>query len=292
MPEPLWFRQYPLTVPFIAGVLLGRWVRLQMPRMGTICIDNAPPAAVLKLPDAVPVRLRKVLGSIVVLPQSLVISHWVFGTDAARDTYKELLGPVFDRWIAPRSRVVLPKPRQRGTTQGLPAQFAFVGRLSRFKGIPLMLDTWEKIAEARSDATLHIAGIGEMEEEVVEWARSRPEVTVEIDVTRERVFEILSRCGTHFQLSMPRKRGGEQVGSANLEAFSMGLRLVVTSETGISEWLKTLGHVVVQPSISSENLANLILRELEQPWSPPAASFYGEDGLAYQHRILLEKLRL
>lgn len=290
LPEPLWFRQYPLTVPFIAGVLLGHLARLQKPKLGTICIDNAPASEVLKLPSLVPAKLRKVLGTIVMLPQSLLLSYWIFGTDAARNTYKALLGPIFDRRVAPKSQLILPKPRQRGVTEGKPTQFAFIGRLNELKGVPLMLEAWDKIAEVRPDATLHIAGIGEMEDAVVVWARSRPEVKVEIDVSRERVFEILSQCGMHFQLSMPRKRGGEQVGSANIEALSMGLRLVVTSETGISEWLKTLGHVVVDPAISSENLAKVILDVLDKPWSPPANSFFTEDGLAYQHRVLLQQL--
>lgn len=283
VPEPLWFRQYPVIVPFVLGVIARKVLRRGQVQVGTYCIDNARPERLLKLPEAIPVALRVACARAVVLPLWSCMDKVVFGTRASQDTYAAVVPSKAVR----RAPVVLPRPRAQRQTNGSQQDFAFVGVLDKRKGIPLMLAAWDIARTRMPGARLRIAGIGELASEVEEWAKARPEVELTIDATRDEVFTLLQESGIHLQLSMPGTRNGEQVGSSNLEALSCGLRLVVTPETGIASWLKELGHEVVPCDISAEGLADVLVEASCKAWSAPAETYDSVDGYVSAHLELL-----
>ncbi|WBT08106.1 glycosyltransferase [Corynebacterium sp. SCR221107] len=287
MPEPFWFRQYPTAAPFLLGVRLGDLRKRKHTRIGTYCIDNALPEKLLKLPERIPAPVRTRLARLVSAPYIWMLDVFVFGTSGARKTYVETTKKDFHN-----AETVLPRPLPR---PGWDApkdrkKFAFVGSLRAEKGIELMLKAWEEIAKRRADLSLVIAGVGELAPMVRQWAQTQPTVTFIEGATRTEVFDILDTTGCHVQLSMPGVRSREQVGSSNLEALSCGHRLIVTTETGIADWLSELGHGVVSIHATPSEVADVIEQFADDPtWKTPDSTFGIEDGYTAAHRVLFDE---
>lgn len=284
MPEPFWFRQYPNAVPFLLGVRLGDLRRRTHTRVGTYCIDNALPEKLLKLPERIPAPVRTLLARLVSAPYIWMLDVFVFGTSGARKTYVETTKKDFHKAETVLSR---PLPRPGWDAPKDRKKFAFVGSLRAVKGIELMLKAWEEIGKRRADLSLVIAGVGELPPMVRKWAQTQPAVTFIEGATRAEVFDILDKTGCHVQLSMPGVRFREQVGSSNLEALSCGHRLIVTSETGIADWLRELGHGVVGIEAIPIEVADVMEQFADDPtWKTPDSTFGIEDGYTAAHRVL------
>ena len=144
----------------------------------------------------------------------------------------------------------------------------FLGAFDRRKGLKQVLEAWPMVSARLPDARLRLLGKGPLEPLAVEAARSRDEVDLLVDPSRDVVHERLRTARTLVLLSQPSRTWREQVGLPILEGLAHGCEVVATSETGLASWLVDNGHRVVDPAATAQQVADAIVSSLESGRSP------------------------
>jgi len=141
------------------------------------------------------------------------------------------------------------------------AGFAYVGRLSREKGVPLLLEAWKQHPE-NSLGTLTIAGDGPAADEVRRLSASRRDVTVLGAVPPEQVVEVMRAAAAVVVPST----STEGLPLTVLEAFSLGRPVIVSDVSGLAQVVDAGVGWVVDPT--------------PQSWAAALAQLPGKPALA------------
>jgi glycosyltransferase involved in cell wall biosynthesis len=195
-----------------------------------------------------------------------------FGTMAASENYRRLLGSRALAGVrAPEVCLVegLPSPRVTRSMATDPRDpvLIFLGTLDDRKGILQLLDAWPLIHDRLPAATLTILGKGKYESRVRDVADVSSSVELIVDPPRQVVWQKLGSATALCLLSQPSPQWTEQIGLPVLEALSVGLEVVASSETGIADWLRREGHRVLRPDCSPSELAQALVEILDAPRS-------------------------
>jgi glycosyltransferase involved in cell wall biosynthesis len=113
-------------------------------------------------------------------------SAYIFISGAQRDLFSSLSLPSERCFV--KHNLVYPMDSPARTEPLV----AYIGRLNDLKGIPLLMEAWDR-AEL-GELKLVIAGGGPMEEEVTSWASSRPSVEAPGLLSRQECIDLLSRA--------------------------------------------------------------------------------------------------
>ncbi|MBO1756829.1 glycosyltransferase [Allobranchiibius sp. CTAmp26] len=245
--EPGMARLWPDLILQVAAIRARSWATRRHTSIVTYCIGIVDPSddaighrilrprvvAVLSKPF-----LRMLIGS---------MDRIAFGTTGSYAMYRR---HVTDRALRPKARFfeAVPAPcrclhRAASGRQG--TSVAFVGAFSERKGIQQLMDVWDIVGRGRPDLTLTLVGQGEHEAAVRAWASGRSGVHVEVDPPRHEIHQILR--DTDCLVLLSQRVGGwrEQVGLPIVEALAHGCEVVTTDETGLADWLREQGHLVV-----------------------------------------------
>jgi glycosyltransferase involved in cell wall biosynthesis len=134
----------------------------------------------------------------------------------------------------------------------------FVGRLVAFKGVFVLLDAFKQVARAIPEATLSIAGDGEMREELEGIVRREgldESVRFLGHVPARDMAGIYARANVIVMPALV----PESFGMVGVEAMSAGRPVVVSDVGGVREWLDDgVNGLLVAPGESSEVAAALI----------------------------------
>lgn len=264
--EPYAPSALPQSLAISLVLRLARLAGRPRTELVTYAIENADLvekfSAQFRLPRAmVRLILRTAVGSCY-----SSLSRIAFGTEAAEENYRELLGTA--RWSrsAPERVVIpgLPAARENASQTAIPSEHRvlFLGAFDRRKGLPELIGAWPSIAGEDRDATLLVVGKGPM----LDWVRDEvarlPRATLMVDPAREEIWSALSDSRVLFLLSQPAPGWKEQIGLPIVEALSVGLEVVASDETGIADWLLRHGHRVLSPAASVSEIAGAVVAAL------------------------------
>ena len=123
----------------------------------------------------------------------------------------------------------------RSATPRDPAALIFVGKFAAAKGLPWLLDAFERVASRRPRATLHVAGGGEGDEARSLEARMRalaPRVVVHGMLDQPALADLMARCAVCVLPSFY-----EGVPLVLVEAYASGCRVVATDLPSVAAGL-------------------------------------------------------
>ena len=187
----------------------------------------------------------------------------VFGTDAARITYRTALPePARDAVSA-----VIPALPAACTCPGDPEanRVVFLGAFVQRKGLPSLLAAWPLVTAQVPEARLTLIGKGTLENEARQAVASDPTIELVIDPPRSGIHRQLRRAGVLALPSQPTATWREQVGLPIVEGLAHGCSIVTTTETGLASWLEEHGHDVIAPGCTPQQLADAVLHALQTP---------------------------
>lgn len=274
IPEPLAIAVLPRAVLIALIVKVKRLVRRGS---GTslvfYAIENLDQVGKVLSRFAVPatlVRRGLRMGLSVVFSES---SRVVFGTAGSLETYKKLVHRKTWHRIQARTEIRL--------IPGLPAPIGpaptkdeflvcFLGSFEYRKGIQKVMSAWPLVGGKLPGSRLILLGHGPLIREVRRFADSRHDAQVQEDPTRDQIRKILNAAHCLVLPSQRTPVWREQIGLPILEALSAGCEVVTTSETGMSDWLLTHGHRVLDASASEMELATSIIEALNDDRSASA----------------------
>lgn len=115
-----------------------------------------------------------------------------------------------------------------------PAKILFVGRLSRQKNVPRLLDAF-RLLQKKHDSVLHIAGDGEERSSIESYIKTNdiPNVVLHGTVVGERLPALYASCDIFVLPS-----DYESFGIVNLEAMAAGIPIVASDIPGVRRLLQ------------------------------------------------------
>ncbi len=150
-------------------------------------------------------------------------SAYIFISAAQRELFSSLDLPKERCFV--KHNLVYPMTGE-GTTEPL---IVYLGRLNEDKGLPLLMEAWDR--HAPSGLKLVIAGGGPLEEEVSEWARSRPSVEDAGLLTRDGCISLLARA----RAAVVPSQWLEPFGLVVAEAMSAGVPAIAPAHGAFPE---------------------------------------------------------
>jgi len=132
----------------------------------------------------------------------------------------------------------------------------YLANIQRRKGVFVLLEAFEKIANQFPETTLVFAGEGYQFEELkmrVSQSRFRSQIEISGNVPRSAVPETLQECSVYCLPSL-----GEPYGMSALEAMSCGKPLIVTRAGGLGHLVPDQGSLKVTPGSVEELAAALV----------------------------------
>jgi glycosyltransferase involved in cell wall biosynthesis len=272
--EPLMLSSLPASAIALLAVSFRRRNR---PLVVSYAIGNDDPF-LLRGPTGWKTRLRRRLERFVARLVSRRIDRIAFGTSAARDVYRSVLGaPTSESALVPALPAPFPSAEPSRKRSG---RVAFVGALSDRKGVAVLLEAWQIVVAQRHDASLMVVGKGPLEDLVRRAMATDTSISLEVDPPRDAIHVRLDEAVALVLPSQPSPSWREQVGLPIVEALAHGCRIVTTSETGLADWLREHGHRVSSDASSSQALAEAILASLDSGPTPTEvlASLPERDG--------------
>ena len=245
-------------------------------RASIVCyaLENADP---FQRQLAIRARLRRGLNGVAARFVWRQTDRIVFGTDAARVTY----------------RTALPEPARDAVSVVIPAlpapctcsadgdpevnRVVFLGAFAQRKGLPSLLAAWPLVTKALPEARLTLIGKGALENQARQAVASDPTIELVIDPPRSEIHRQLRRASVLALPSQPTATWREQVGLPIVEGLAHDCSIVTTTETGLASWLEEHGHEVVAPGCTPQLLADAVVRALQAP-RPAAEDLPAIDG--------------
>jgi glycosyltransferase involved in cell wall biosynthesis len=273
MNEPAIGDLFPFLLAQVAAVRLRGRISRRRATIAAYCIQNADPALEVARRWRLPRPLALVVTAAAVRILVRSTDRLAFGTAASYELYERYVG---DRLLRERARLIeeVPSPCEclAGTTEERSStQVAFVAQFSERKGIREAMAAWDVLRDDHPEATFRIVGKGPLEDDVVTWAASRPEVSVDIDPPRSAIHRLLSRSGVLILLSQPDGSFREQIGFPITEGLAHGCEIVASSETGLAGWLAQHGHGVVPPDAPAGRVADEIAAAFDRARRRPGS---------------------
>lgn len=267
--EPLMVVSARRTALALAAVRLAGLLHRRRTLVATYAIANDDPARAPVRPG-LRAALRRRLDRLAVRFVARRVDRVVFGTDAARDLYAEVL-PGLTRHAQHTLVPALPAPCGCGAPTAEPSgSVLFVGAFEVRKGLPLLLAAWPVVAGRRPGAKLTLVGKGPLLPAAEAFAAARDDVALVVDPPREQVHELQRWHDVAVLLSRRTPTWREQVGLPVVEGLAHGCAVLTTTETGLAGWLAAHGHAVLAEDASAEDVADALVGLLDA--ARPAAS--------------------
>ena len=293
--EPYTPSALPQNIAIVCASHLSALSRSRRPvtRLVTYAIENANLAQKLSTKTRIPSSVTSLAVRTLVGFCFARFDRIAFGTVAALENYKSLLGERRFEQVPPERSLIwgLPAARADLTAGTRAPKVVFLGALDNRKGVSNLMAAWDAIAAKVDNATLTIVGKGPLEKVVMTWASERPTVTVVIDPPRTEIRNVLSGGAVLFLLSQPSPLWKEQIGLPILEGLEYGLEVVASTETGIADWLVNHGHRVISPKASVHDVAKSVSEALVggRDRVTVAADLPSEDGRLVADRWIYER---
>jgi glycosyltransferase involved in cell wall biosynthesis len=130
----------------------------------------------------------------------------------------------------------------------------FAGRLDRVKGIPLLMDGWDRYAAASGERALRlvIAGTGQLQGELEAWARDRPAIEVLGLVSPDKCRALMAAARAVVVSS----QWEEPFGLVVVEAMAAGVPVIAPAFGSFPELVKPGQEGVLFPPGDAEGLAH------------------------------------
>jgi glycosyltransferase involved in cell wall biosynthesis len=199
------------------------------------------------------------------------LSAYIFISAAQRDLYSSLNLPRKRCFV--KSNLVYPMNAER---QSEPL-IVYIGRLAELKGLRLLMKAWDRAAT--TNLKLVIAGAGPLEEEVRQWAATRPEVQAPGLISRDDCISLLARARATVVPSV----WEEPFGLVVPEAMSASVPSIAPSHGSFPELISDGVDGVLFPTGDFDALARLI-EDVER--DPQRWEALGQKArLTYEHRF-------
>jgi glycosyltransferase involved in cell wall biosynthesis/SAM-dependent methyltransferase len=173
-------------------------------------------------------------------------SAYIFISGAQRDLFSGLRLPE-ERCFVKHNLVY--SMNAEGQTEPL---VVYIGRLNDAKGLPLLMEAWD-MAQTQN-LRLVIAGGGPLEEEVGDWAKSRPSVEAPGLLSRDECISLLSRA----RAAVVPSQWQEPFGLVVAEAMSAAVPSIAPSHGSFPELITDGEDGVLFPPGDAASLAKLI----------------------------------
>jgi glycosyltransferase involved in cell wall biosynthesis/SAM-dependent methyltransferase len=158
---------------------------------------------------------------------------------------------------------------------------AYIGRLNEAKGLPLLMEAWDRAAP--QELKLVIAGGGPLEDEVANWARSRSSVDFPGLLSRQECGALLGRA----RAAIVPSQWQEPFGLVIAEAMSASVPSIAPSHGSFPELITDSEDGVLFPPGDMEALAKLF-GEVER--DPARFEALGREACkTYERRFAPEK---
>jgi glycosyltransferase involved in cell wall biosynthesis len=147
-------------------------------------------------------------------------------------------------------------PYQDRTDRPRSRQVAYVGRLDRAKGVPLLLEAWDQYRAIAGDHALRlvIAGGGPLEDEVVGWAEARQSVDFAGHLTKRACAELVAASRA---VVLP-SQWEETFGLVVVEAMAAGVPPIASGHGSFPELITDgVDGILFQPG-APESLAKAV----------------------------------
>jgi glycosyltransferase involved in cell wall biosynthesis len=262
VPEPLFFRYLPHLVAVVSTIRIRDFASKRRTRVVCHAIENTP---IINVP-----KYARKFGRLwprVVLPMvrfaTSQIDRIAFGTTDAAENLSRATKYKHDdsRWkVFPW----LPQVCNCETRNRNPHQVLFVGKLSPYKGLDVLLDAWSSVSNVYPDARLLVAGDGPLSESVARASTEDPTIVPLGMVGRAKLHELYRVSSTVVLLSQPAPGRQEQIGHPIVEGVAHGCKVVTTELTGLAAWLNSQGQSVLSQEIRPSLVARELLYSLRQ----------------------------
>jgi glycosyltransferase involved in cell wall biosynthesis len=231
-------------------------------RIVTYALENADP---FERTLRVRARLRRSLNGVAARFVWRHTDRIVFGTDAARVTYRRAL-PAPTRDAVSAVIPALPAACPCASNGGADAnRVVFLGAFVDRKGLPNVLAAWPLVTAALPEARLTLIGKGTLLALALNAAALDPTIEIVIDPPRSEIHRHLRRAHVLALPSQPTPTWREQVGLPIVEGLAHGCTIVTTTETGLATWLEEHDHEIVSPACTREQLAGAVVRAVQIP---------------------------
>ncbi len=243
--EPMFVRAWPTIVVASIAASIASLISRRRVRVVTYAIENGdvlPKLAYRMRP--IPRSWAMALCRFALRIITKRLDQIAFGTEAARANYRLELGHTVH---ASRTFEALEPPCHCDSVEKEPLVL-FLGALEERKGILDLVEAWPRVVEMVPEASLLIAGKGNLEQQVTEATGTWKSASVVVDPPRDDIHRMLRRAKV---LVLPSKRTSswrEQVGLPIVEGLSHGTEIVTTRETGLALWLEHHDHQVIETS--------------------------------------------
>lgn len=258
--EPGQLPAWPQILVNVTAYRVNRAVRRGHPMSVLYAIDNLNVRddfiARVRLPRSIAGPVFDVIYRYLLGP----VDRIVYGTTGAKENYARLAGRTATR-IESTLINELDEPCNCGPLDEKDEHLLlFVGAFDERKGIRLLMQVWPHVAVARPDIRFVIVGKGALAGEVEQWARDRPDVDYQPDPPRAQVHAWYRRARVVVLLSQPTLSFREQVGLPITEGLSHGCLICATSQTGVADWLREHGHLVVEHDDAAAHIAEQLVK--------------------------------
>jgi glycosyltransferase involved in cell wall biosynthesis len=209
-----------------------------------------------------------------------LITAYVFISQAQQDLLAPIGLPV-DRSFVKHNFVPPPMHDDEIATE---SQVAYVGRLDEAKGALFLMKAWDAFIDRRprSPLRLVVVGGGEMSESVARWAVQHPSVTMAGQVSRPKVFRILSESRAVVVPS----QWEETFGMVAVEAMAAGTPPVASAHGAFPELITPRADGALFPPTDLGALVKILIDIDDNPhlWEG-----YGQQARqTYQNRFSLD----
>jgi glycosyltransferase involved in cell wall biosynthesis len=267
VPEPLWLRFAAKNLMLLAVWKISGLVRLRRRVSVTYAIENNDLGRLLwpsgKSYPLIEKCARVGAGALI----RLTLDRIAFGSAASRDLYLSFTGV---HGVPHNLIEELPGRQDAASFAGYPAKSRaraiFLGVLDDRKGVLELMKAWPAVERAVPDAVVTVVGNGKHAEAVSSWCSELPGSRIFAGFVQNK--DVLPLLAESDVVVAPSRRAGrwrEQIGLPIIEGLSVGLTVVTTDETGLADWLRERGHVVIPESSVQCDLAAELISALRSP---------------------------
>jgi GT2 family glycosyltransferase len=233
----------------------------------TYCIENLDPVEKIQSKFNLPKSLAGLMVSLYVRVISKNIIRMAFGTNAALENYRRIIG---EDKFAQGEKVgkyeyfspFLPAAPDLDLNYRQSNRFGFVGPLEKYKGFDNVIEAWALVKELYPNATLDIYTPSAPREEILERLIKDDRINVFVRSPRDKILAAYSSFHVLLLPSRSTSTWKEQIGLPIIEGLSHGCEIVATAETGISQWLVDNGHQVLDSDYSTADLVDAMSKAI------------------------------
>jgi len=257
IPEPLYYRYLLKTVLLVFATNVLATFRKNPPKFVTFCIENGfrglKPKRLFYIPEFI--WLATVTPLVLYLVKKL--DKVAFGSESAEITLSTWLPQQQKLDLVSKSRTFTQLPSKCDCNPELVKvkdSVLFLGELSARKGMPQLIEAWEEHSKEFPKSTLTLAGVGPLENKVIELASRNKNVNYLGKVNRENVHRLLR---VSQLVVLPSRRFGtwrEQIGLPLGEGLSHLCSVIAPEDSGLAPFLAENSQQVLAWDYSVEDL--------------------------------------